>query len=226
MLAQSILQRTYDSLTGTWAAVYSFIPTLIGALIVLAIGLIVAFFLGSLVERIIRAAKLDNLLRKIGFAVYVERAGYVLDSGKFFGKLVYWFFVVVFVLAVSNILGLEVFSGFLSQILLYLPNIIIATLILLATLVVARFLKSLVKASVMGAKLHAPKFLGSFTWWVVIFFGFITALLQLGINVFVFQALVIGLIAMLALAGGIALGMGGKEYASHLIDKFRRGTEE
>ncbi len=226
MYIQSLTSTLFGALINIWIGVISFIPKFIGALIILVIGLIVAAVFGSVVEQLVRALKIDSLLRKLGVAVYIERAGIALNSGKFFGRLIYWFFAIVFILAVTNILGLEVFSDFLKQVLLYIPNIVVATLIMIATLVVAKFLKSLVSASVLSAKLHASKFLGSFVWWVVVIFGLISALMQLGINVYILQTLITGLVAMLALAGGIALGLGGKDYASRIIDKLRQETEE
>ena len=226
MYIQDLTSTLYGALLNVWIGVLDFIPRIIGAIIVLIIGLVIASVFGSVIDQIIRAVKLDNLLKRLGVAVYVERAGMALNSGRFFGRMVYWFFVIVFVLAVSNILGLGVFSEFLGQVLLYIPNIIVATLILMVTLMVAKLLKSITTASVLSARLHAPKFLGSFVWWVVLIFGLITALMQLGINVYILQTLITGLVAMLALAGGIAFGMGGKDYATHLIEKLRRETEE
>ena len=225
MWIQGLTEATVRSLRTSWGQVYGFVPAFVGALIILVIGLIVAAVLGSLVERFFRSVKLDELLRKIGLATYVERAGLRLDSGKFFGKIVYWFFVIVVVLAISNILNLEVFSAFLTQVLLYLPNIVVAALIMLATLAVAKFLKAAVRASALSARFHAANFLGTFVWWVVVIFGFVTALSQLGINIFIFQVLIYGFVAMLAIAGGVAFGLGGKDYASYLVSKLKQGTE-
>lgn len=226
MFVQSLTGTLYSSLINMWIGVVEFIPQLIGALIVLIIGLIIATVLGSVVDQVIRSIKLDNLLRKVGVANYIERGGLKLDSGKFLGRIVYWFFVVAFVLAVANILGLEVFSDFLKQVLLYIPNIVVAVLIMIATFVVAKFAKSLISASMLSAKLHASKFLGTFTWWAIALFGLITALMQLGINIYILQTLITGLIAMLALAGGLAFGLGGRDYAAKILDKLRQQTEE
>lgn len=226
MYFQDLTSTLFGSLMNVWVGVITFIPKLIGALIVLIIGLIIASVFGSVIEQIVKAIKLDNLLRKMGVAVYIERAGMNLNSGKFLSRIVYWFFVIVFILAVSSILGLDVFSDFLKQVLFYIPNIIVAALIMVATLVVARFFKSLVMASVMSAKLHASKFMGTFVWWIVIIFGLVTALMQLGVNVYILQTLITGVIAMLALAGGIALGLGGKDYAARLIEKLGHMAEE
>lgn len=226
MYFQDLTSTLYGSLINVWAGVFDFIPRLVGAIIVLIIGLVIASVFGSVIDQIIKALKVDNLLRKIGVSAYVERAGLDMNSGKFLGRVVYWFFVIVFILAVSSILGLDVFADFLKQILLYVPNIIVSTLIMVATLVMARFLKNLVIASVLSAKLHASKFLGTFVWWVVVIFGLVTALMQLGINVYILQTIITGVVAMLALAGGIAFGMGGKDYAGRLIEKLSHIVEE
>ena len=226
MFVQSLTNTLYSSLASVWVGVVAFVPQFLGALVVLIIGLVIASVFGTVVDQIVKAVKLDELLKKLGVAQYVERGGMRLNSGHFLGRAVYWFFAIVSILAVSNILGLDVFSDFLKQVLLYVPNIVAAALIMLATLVVAKFSKALVKASVSSAKLYASNFLGAFVWWVVVVFGLITALMQLGINVYVLQTVITGVIAMLAIAGGIAFGLGGKDYAASLIERLRRETEE
>ena len=225
MLIQSWTDVIVASFQNAWATIINFIPALVGALIILIVGLLVATGLRTLFDRIIGLLRIDSLLGKLGLRPIVERAGFQLNSGKFIGALIYWFFVVVTVLAASDVLGLWGLSGFLTEVLTYLPNIIVAILIMLAALVVANFLRGLVKASVLGAKLHSSKFLGTLTWWVVVIFGLLAALIQLGIATQLIQTVIIGIIAMFALAGGIAFGLGGRDYASHLIERFRDNTE-
>jgi hypothetical protein len=122
-------------------------------------------------------------------------------------------------------LGLYAFSNFLKDVLNYIPNVVAAVLIMLATFVVANFLRRVVSASVASARLHASKFLGTLTWWSVVVFGLLTALVQLNVAVSVINTLITGFIAMLALAGGLAFGLGGKSYAEYLINKLREHTE-
>jgi hypothetical protein len=215
-----------SSFQQAWETVIHFLPSFIAALIVLIVGLLIASVLRALFERIISAIKLDVALKKLGLDEVMNRAGYQLNSGKFIGELIYWFVVVVIVLAVSDVLQLWGLSTFLNEVLLYFPNIIVAVLILLAALVVANFLRGLVRASVASARLHAPKFLGALTWWAVVIFGLLAAFLQLGVAGTLIQTIVMGFIAMLALAGGIAFGLGGKDYAAHLVNRLREHTEE
>lgn len=213
------------SLANLWAGVLGFIPSLIAALVVLIVGLIVASGLGTLVEKILDGVRLDAGLRKLGLEPYVQRAGMQLRGARFFGRLVYWFLVIVFILAASDVLGLYALSDFLRQVLFYIPNVVIAILIMLAAVVLANFLRKLVTASVLSARLHAAGFLGMLTWWGVTIIGFLAALEQLGIARMTIDRLETGLIAMLALAGGLAFGLGGRDYAAHLLERLRARTE-
>ena len=221
MTVQGWIETLASSLRELWLKVTDFLPELIGALIVLIIGLIVAAGLGKLVERIIYYLRLDTLMKQAGLEAYLQRANIRLNAGHFLGQLVYWFFIVVFLLAASDILGFTALSTFLKDVLNYIPSVIVAALILLTSLVVANFLRGLIKASVMGAKLHAARTLGTIAWWGMVVFGFLTALVQLGVAVQIINTLSTGLVAMLALAGGLAFGLGGKEHANQWLSKIK-----
>ncbi len=225
MLIQSWTDVIVSSLQNLWTQVLAWLPSLIGATLVFVVGLVVAAGLGSLVERVVAALKLDALLRKLGVEEYTKRANMELNSGHFLGQLVYWFMLLAFLLAASDILGFFALSSFLRDVLLYIPNVVIAVLIMLAALLVANLAKGLVKASVMSARLHAAKFLGSAAWWTVMVFGGLAALVQLGIAVSIINTLITGFIAMLALAGGLAFGLGGRDYAAHLVGKLQKEME-
>lgn len=225
MLIQTWTGVLVTSLQNLWVQVLSWLPSLLGAVIVFVIGLIVAAGVGSLVEKIIAALRLDALLRKVGLEEYTRRANLELNSGHFVGQLVYWFLLLAFLLAASDILGFFALSGFLRDVLLYIPNLVIAVLIMLATVVAANIVKHLTRASVMGAKLHAAKSLASAAWWVIVVFGLLASLVQLGIAVSIINTVITGLIAMLALAGGLAFGLGGKDYAADIMQRLQKELE-
>lgn len=225
MAVQSWTQVVVGSFAALWVEFMAYVPRIIGALIVLIIGLIVAAGLDALVERIFESMKLDTFLEKIGLKPIFERAGLRIRGAYFLGKLVYWFVVLGFLLAIADTLGLYALSGFLTSVVDYIPNVIAAVLILLAAFVVGHFLRRIVTASVLSAKLHGAHFLGTFTWWIVVVFGFLAALSQLDIASQIVQTIVTGFIAMLALAGGLAFGLGGRDYAHHMLDKLKDRTE-
>ncbi len=225
MIVQSWTDVVVASLQNVWLQFANYIPSLVGAILVLIIGLIVAAGLGLLVEKVFDALRLDTFLEKLGLKPYFERAGLRLRGSYFLGRLVYWFIVLAFLLAACSSLGLYALSTFLNQILVYIPNVIAAVLIMLAAVVVGNFIRRVVTASVLSAKLHAAHFLGTLTWWSIVIFGFLAALTQLQIAVTIIQSIVTGFIAMLALAGGLAFGLGGKDYANHLLNRLRERTE-
>lgn len=221
MLVQNWVDILLGSLRGLWLELVLFLPDLIGAVIIFAIGLVVASGLEKLAERVLYHLKLDTLLRKLGLEMYLNRANLELNSGYFLGKVVYWFVLLAFVLASSDILGFIALSDFISDVLLYLPNVIISILILIAALVAANFVKGLAAVSVMSVRLHRGKFLGSLAWWIVFVFGLLVAVSQLGVATNIIETVVAGVIAMLALAGGLAFGLGGKDVAARMLEKAR-----
>lgn len=221
MVIQSWVDVLVASLQDLWLSVVGFLPALLGALIVFLIGLIVAFGLEKLVERIIYYLRIDALLKKVGVETYFHRAKIDLNVGHFLGKIVYWFMVLAFLLAASDILGFSSLSQFLRDVLSYIPHVVIASLILLATFVVANFLRGLVRASTLSAELHAGKTLGAIAWWGVTIFGVLVALQELNVAAPVINTLITGFIAMLALAGGLAFGLGGRDHADQFIGKIR-----
>ena len=198
-----------------------FLPAFLGALIIFFVGLVIATGLGKVVEKLIDALKLDRLLDQLGLGKVLERANVRLHSGRFVGVLVQWFFIIVTLLAVSDILNLFAFSDFLKQVLLYVPNIVVAVLIMLAGVVMATFLAKLVRASVLAARLHAAHFLGTLTKWSILVFAFLAALSQLGVAGALVNTLIIGFVAMLALAGGLAFGLGGRDVAAAWLEKLK-----
>jgi hypothetical protein len=153
--------------------------------------------------------KVDKALNSLGIDDLVNRAGYRLDSGAFVGALVRWFVIIVFLVAALDVLGLSQVNVFLQQVVLgYIPSVIVAVFILLIAAVVAEPMKRIVTGSARAADLPSAELLGGVTRWAIWVFAF-------------FQTLFTGIIAMLALAGGLAFGLGGKEAAARYLDKLR-----
>ncbi len=226
-----VVQNWADAVVGSfkelWLSFAGFLPEIIGAIVVLAFGLIVAAGLGMLVEKVFDALRLTPLINKTGVGEYFKRGGVEFNIARFFGRLTYWFVTIVAVTSAAEVLGLKVLSQFLYQgVLLYIPRVAGAVLILLAAIVVANFLKSIVRASVMSAKMHSAKFLGALTWWAVVVLGLFAALSTLGIDTDAIKIVLWGLMMMIALAGGIAFGLGGKDYAAHLVNRLREDVHE
>lgn len=209
-----------DSLQEVWTVVATFLPLLVGAIIVFIIGWIVAVALGKLVEQIVRALRVDMLLSKLDVEQALERAGWKLNSGAFVGGLVKWFFVVVALLVAVNVLGLGEVSDFLRDVLMYIPNVIVAALILIIAALVADFTERLVRGSVEAAG-YKGSLVGVVSRWSIWIFAIFAVLLQLRIAEVIVQTLITGLVYGVALAFAIAFGVGGKEAAADVLHRVK-----
>ena len=213
----AIISSLYES----WVAVAGFFPQFISAVLVFVVGWIVAVFIGNLIEQVVKALKVDSLLQKLEIEKALERGGMRLNTGAFLGALVKWFLVIVFLLAAVNILGLSQVSGFLEQVLLYIPNVVVAVIILVIAVKVAEVVERASRSSVEAAGMRGAV-VGVMARWAIWIFGVVAALLQLRVATVLIQTLVTGLVAMLALALGLAFGLGGRDAAASVIDRVRR----
>ena len=223
-----------DSLVQTWGDVLAasferllggvliFIPKFLFAVIVFLIGLFVAVTLGRVVMHAIRALKIDQVLRTMGLEEYIERAGWKLDSGAFIGALVRWFFILVFLLAALDVMQLSAVSTFLSDVLMYLPQVIAAALLLLVAAVLGDLASRVVSGTARAARMPSAGLLGGVAKWSIWIFAVFAALLQLGLFQELILTIVQAFVYMLALAGGLAFGLGGKDAASRYIEKLRQ----
>ncbi len=214
------------SLLTLWGKVAGFVPQLVAAIVVFLVGWLIAVLLGKLAWHIIKIVKLDRGLEAIGFKKVWERSGYKLNSPMFFYELVKWFFIIVFLMAATDILGLVEVTAFLKSVVLYLPNVFVAALVLLIGVLVAKFLEGLVRGSVKAAQLVSANFLGSLTKWAVVIFSLLVALSQLKVADEIIRIVVMGVVAAGALALGLSFGLGGKSHAEDYISKMRQHVRE
>ncbi|MBI2676845.1 MAG: hypothetical protein HYX21_02790 [Candidatus Yanofskybacteria bacterium] len=215
-----------SSLLTLWTGVAGFLPRLVAAIVVFLVGWLVAILIGKLAYHIVKALQIDRALEGVGFKKVWERSGFKLNSAYFFFELVKWFFIIVFLMSAANILGLDEVSTFLSTVVLYIPNVIVAAVVLLIGILVARFLEGLVFASVRAAKLVSANFLATMTKWSVVVFSLLIALVQLGIAEDIIRIVVIGIVAAAALGLGLSFGLGGQKHADDFISRMKKRMEE
>ena len=222
-----VLQTWGNTITGAfnsiWDGVVAFLPNLVVAIVIFIIGWIVGSLVGKLIAHIIKAIRLDAALEQAGLGAVVKRAGFDLNAGRFIGGLVEWFIIVVFLVASFEVLGLNQVNVFLqSVVLLYLPQVIVAVLILLVSVVIADALAKIVTGSARAAGVKSANFLGTVTKWSIWIFALLAALVQLGIAVGFIQTLFTGVVVALSLAFGLSFGLGGQDAASRYVEKTRQ----
>jgi hypothetical protein len=217
---------TVQSFQVLWGGVIGFLPKLLGALIIFLIGWAIAIGLEKLVDQILKVLRVDSLLEKMGAGRELEKAGFKINTGQWLGTLVKWFIMIVFLMAATDILGLDRVTTFLTTILYYIPNVIVAVLIVLVTVWAAHVLSKIILVSAAATNIKAVNLSASLTKWSILIFGLLAALVQLGVAPSLIQTLVTGFVAMIAIAGGVAFGLGGKEMASEILGKLKRKVSD
>lgn len=222
MILETWRQVLESSFQGLWAGVIMFIPNLIVALVILCIGWAIGAVIAKGIAHFMKMIQFDEALKKAGFEDLVRKAGLNLNSGRFVGELVKYFIIVVFLIASFDVLGLKQVTLFLQQIVVgYLPQLIIAVLILLVGGVVGDVLSRVVTASAKTASVTSANFLGVFAKWAVWIFAILVALSQVGIAGAFIQTLFTGFVVAVSLALGLSFGLGGQQAASKAIEKVQ-----
>lgn len=219
-------QAITDSLVDLWLRFINFLPSLFGALLVFVIGWFIAVALEKFVAQLIKALRIDHALDNLGLKSALEKANIKGTASEFIGALVKWFLVIAFLMAASDILGLNQVGNFLNSVLFYIPSLVIAVIIILVAVLLARFVENVIKASVRTAGFTHGNFPAAIAKWAILIFAVLAALEQLGIAPSLIRTLFTGVVALIAVAGGLAFGLGGKDLASEFLNKIRQEIKD
>ncbi len=221
MLIQTWGEVFSTSLQGLWLGFISFVPNLIIAIIIFIVGWMIGTVVEKALKQVIGALRIDRLFQNAGAERILSRAGVKLSVGGFIGGLVKWFIVIVFLMTALEILNLSQVNQFLREVVLqYLPRVIIAAFILIAATILSDAMRKIIAGSARAANIHSARMLGTIAYYAIWIFALIIALAQLGVAPQFMQILFTGIIAMLAIAGGLAFGLGGKEVAGRTIERI------
>lgn len=211
-----------NSFQGLSLGLVAFIPNLVVAIVIFIVGWLIGVGVGRVVKQIVDALRVDHALKSTGLEQALSRAGFQLSSGKFLGFLVEWFFIVVFLVASLQVLGLTQVNEFLTNdVLGYLPHVIAAVLILLVAAVVAEAAERVVSGSARAASLNTGGFLGKLTRYAIWISALVVALPELGVATDFINTLFTGIVIAVSLAVGLAFGLGGQASAAHYLEHLR-----
>jgi hypothetical protein len=217
-MSYDIGQSLMFSLNSGANAAVSFLPKIIAGTVILLIGIIVASILKKVVLQVFKALKVESILKKYG----VPEAKQDLSWTNIFSEIVRWFVIIVFLLPTADIWGLPRVVTVLNEVLVYLPNVFVAAIIAVVGFVLGSLAHDLILASVKGISSNTAKTIASVTKWAVNVFVILAVLNQLGVATDLIRILFTGLVAMLAIAGGIAFGLGGQSAAKDVIEGIRK----
>lgn len=202
------------------------IPRIIGFLIVLLIGWFIASLIAKAVAALLRAVKFNDLARRSGFAQFVDNMGVKSDSAGVIAAVAKWFVRLIVLVVAFDMLGLRAVSEVLQQLLLWLPNLVVALVVLVIGGLAATALSNLVRGATAQAGLSGSNTLATIAKVAVCAFAVVIAVNQLGIATVVINTLLIGVVGALAIATGLAFGLGGREQAAALLGRASRTVEE
>ena len=199
-----------------------FLPALVGALLIFGIGWIISVGVGRLVTDILKRIKFNQVFERGNWKNALEKADMKVDPAGFIGSIFKWVLAIVFLLAAVEILGLSQLAVFITDVLAYLPNVLVASLIFVVAVIIADIVEKLLRAAVESAQVGQAHMVGVIVRWSIWIFAAIAILTQLGVTPVLWQTLFTGLVALAVVAGGLAFGLGGKEVAAQLLQDLNR----
>jgi len=209
-----------EVITLIWQNLVEISPALFVGLLLFILGLIIAHSLKRLTIAFLKRIRLNQVLRSLGLEEVLSKTNINFDAINFFGDIVKWFLIFVFLMATSEVLGLTQFSQFIEKIVAYFPNIFIACLMFVVAAFVADFSRKIIVGTLEKERIIYSKFLGRVIHWGVWLFALLAILYQLQITPSLILVIFIGMVAATSISIGIAFGLGGKDLAARILKEL------
>ncbi len=199
------------------ARLAGFLPTLLGVLVILIVGWIIAGMLKGVVVKVLKLIQLDTASEKSGLGDILRRGGIRQTLSELIGVLIYWLVILLVFMTSLNALGMTVAASLLDKVILYIPNVIAAIFILSLGIFFSSMVGTIVRTASSNAGIAQAKFLGQLTQTVIMIFAAVITLEQLNIASSILNFAINIILASLGLALAIAVGLGSKDMAGKMI---------
>lgn len=219
----STVTNAGDALLNLLQEVLLWIPRVLVAAVILLIGWLIARLVQTLVAKGLRLVHFDDIADRAGITNVLRRAGTSLDAAGVLGAVAFWWILLAFFEMAVDSLGLTQITAFISNLLGYLPNVFVAILIIIVGSLIANVVAGIVRGSAGEAGLTATPILAGLARWAILLFAVLAALVQLNVAQNMIFILFAAFTGMIALAGGLALGLGGVDTARGLIAGWAMG---
>jgi len=213
-----MFETTNGALYSFWVKFVNYLPDFFGGLLILIVGYIVSIIARKLLLTILRFFRVDALLNKTKLISQKE----VRLWEEILAELIRWTIIILFLIPTLETWGLSKATSVLNQFLFYIPNVIVSVIIGFVGIVVSNLAANLVKQGAKAAGDSASHTLAVFARSTILFFSVLIMLNQLGVAQDLIRIFFTGIVAMLALAGGLAFGLGGKDSAKELLDTIKK----
>ena len=206
------------------ALVFAFIPKLLGFLVILVVGWLVATALSKAVTFLLRKVGFDRIATRIGLTRLEESMGMKMDAAAILGRIVYWFIFLIFLVPAVDALGLTAVSTLLGQVIAYIPNVFVAIVVLFLGTLAATFVADLVRGATSSARVGNPNIFANIARYAILGFVALIALEQLQIAPALLNILFTAIVGGAALAFGLAFGLGGQQTAHKYLERTEQSV--
>jgi len=206
--------------------IMAYLPVLLGALLILIVGWIVAKIIRSIVNGVLKVVRFDVLADKAGISEVLRKGDLKISARQVVSGLVYWLIIIMVLVMVANALGLPKASDILSNLFAYVPKVIAALLVLVVAMFLASFVSGIVRIAAGNAHLPKPDLLAGISRWAIIIFAVTISLAQLGIAPLLVTATFNIILGGACLALALAFGLGGKDAAARYLDELKQKRSE
>jgi hypothetical protein len=213
------VQAIFTALTNALNLLLEFVPKLLGFLVILLVGWIIATLVSKAVTFLLRKVGFDRLSERIGLTRLEQNMGVRMDTAGILGAITYWFLFLIFLVPAADALGIPSVSAILNELIAYIPNVFVAILVLFLGALGGTFVASLVRGATASANMGNPNLYAAIARWSVIGFAAIVALEQLKIAPSIMNILFTAIVGGAALAFGLAFGFGGQDAARRLLNR-------
>jgi hypothetical protein len=206
-----------SSVAAALALLLAGIPKIIGFLLILLIGWLIAAAIAKAVATLLRAVKFNDLAQRAGLSGFIQKMGVHTDAAGFLANIAKWFVRLIVLVTAFDALGLPAVSQVLQQLLLWLPNLVVALVVLVIGGLAANALASVVRGATAESGLGSPDLLATIARVAVWAFAIVIAVNQIGVAATLVNTLFMAVVGALALALGLAFGLGGRETAAEIV---------
>lgn len=203
-----------------WSAVGSYLPSLLGAILLIIIGALLAKFTEKAIHKIAKLVRFDSLKKNKTVKKTLETTDLDVDIPSILGRVGFWVVIIIFALAAADVLGLEAMRTVIGDLLAYVPSILAGIVVLTVTIAGARLLRDAIAAALQRMSVDFARPVASVSYYVLIVFGTVMALDQLGFDTTILTNNITVIVAGVTLSLALAFGLGGKEVAGKLVQRM------
>jgi len=223
----SLQDAFLDGVSNITSMIYRILPNLFGSILVFVVGIILAKWIKTYSVKLLDSVNISKLTKNTDIEKFLKNADFKSRLEDIIGSALKWTVLLIFSVAAVNVLGIPTISDVLNQILNYIPRIVAAILVLGLGVFLAGVVEKLVKGAASQIDQRTGRMLGKIASYTMVVFTAMAAFNELGIAAALINILFIGLVAMLALGFGLALGLGAKDLVSTvLMDWYKKFKNE